>query len=123
MIFAATITVILITPFILFGGYDERHQTRFLLSLTVAILGQFLVTWMGRITNHCFEIHAPEESALDNTLGPLPDGTFRCHKLANTGIVPRWVSSILIMGFLLRISGSFVVIITSGVLIFGWING
>jgi len=95
----------------------------FLSSLAGAIIGQVLVSGMGNLIGHYFATRAPEEWDLDNTLGPLPDGSFRCHRLAGTGVVPRWVTSVQLAGFLLRIAGGIVVIIAGAIVVIGWIRG
>ena len=95
----------------------------FLSSLAGAVLGQVFVSWMGNLTGHYFATRAPEEWELDNTLGPLPDGSFRCHKLAGTGVVPRWVTSVQLVGFLLRIAGGIVFIVAGAIIVIRWIRG
>jgi len=95
----------------------------FLSSLAGAILGQALVSWMGNLTGHYFATRAPEEWQLDNTLGPLPDDSFRCHKLAGTGVVPFWISRVQLVGFLLRLAGGITFIVAGVIMAVRWIRG
>ena len=75
------------------------------IALVSIIAGHGLVAWMGIVSGHRFSLYAPDEWEQDTKYGPLPDGSFRCHQLAGTGIIPKWVSAIQLIGFALRFLG------------------
>jgi hypothetical protein len=89
----------------------------FLVYIGVAVVGHLVVVWTGNLTGHYFARNAPREWEQDNLYGPLPDGSFRCHRFAGCGVVPRWVSIIQVIGFLLRVAGAVSFVIT----LIGWL--